>query len=1110
MNRYTLKMLLRSIRASLGRYLAILAIVALGVGFFAGLKSAMPAMVSTADEYLREQRMYDFRLLSTLGFTQEDESAFRAMDGAAEAEGAYFADAAVEIGAERTVVHFASVTERVAVPLLTAGRMPEKPEECLADDTAFGETDIGRVVTVLGENEEDTLDLLACDSYVIVGLARSPRYISADRGTTSLGSGNVKGFVLLPPEGFSSEAYHEMLLWCGLPGEIYSETYQSARDRLEPRVKSFLSRRGQLRYEAIRVEAEEEFAKGQKEIDDGWAEYEKGKAKAEAELADALEKLNKARAELNDGWTTVKENRKRLEAGMAAIPAARAEIEKNRQTLAESEEQLKLYRTLMDRAKEELGNREAELRELLEREDAAKYAALAPYYEQVVTAQAEVTILEGEIEAIRSGTGDESMLPELEQRLADARARLTQAQEELEAAEAAYDPDTAEIVDTEEIIARINSYVDDLDDQLKDGEKQLAEGKAQLDAAEAELDAAERDYPANLRKLRRAEEKLSKGEKELAQGWEDYEEGKAKAEAELADARQKLLDAEAELADARKEFEESLRLEVYTLNRSSNAGYVTFENDTGIVDAIANAFPIFFVLIAALVCTTTMTRMVNDERTLIGTMKAMGYGSGAIMSKYLLYSGSSALLGCLGGYYIGTAAIPRIIWVAYNICYHYADLNYFFNKVMYVLCLAVAVPGTLLVTWLACRSELTGRPAELIRPKAPAVGKRVLLEYVKPLWNRMSFLSKVTVRNAFRYRSRVIMMLLGIGGCTALMVAGYGVKDSIADISRYQYEEIILYDLEVTMDPERITEPEAEERWAEQADKWAFVRKESAEVSKNGGEEKTARIVAADKGTLEGLVSLHTTSEELPFPGKGEAVLTEKLSERLKARPGDQISLRLDSGESVTLTVTGVCKNYIGHFVYTDPDSLPPAERNTAVVRLKDREAADHLAASLRSVDGVEYVSQTARERDTIEQSMSSLDLLVVMLVVCSGILAFITLYNLTNINIMERTREIATVKVLGFLPGETASYILRENLMLSAMGAGLGLFLGKLLHRFVLNLVDVEGMTFDVRVFPKSYAISFLITSSIILCFTSILVLKSSKNSAATIYVIILVSPAG
>ena len=1098
MNRYTLKMLLRSIRASLGRYLAILAIVALGVGFFAGLKSAMPAMVSTADEYLREQRMYDFRLLSTLGFTREDEEAFRAMDGAAEAEGAYFADAAVERGDERSVIHFASVTRRVAVPLLTAGRMPVKPGECLADDAAFSEKDLGSVLTVSGENDADTLDLLSRDEYTIVGLARSPRYISVDRGSTSLGSGSVKGFVLLTPAGFSSEAYHEMLLWCDLPGEIYSDGYVSARDRLETRVKSFLSRRGQLRYESIRAEAEAEFAKGQKEIDDGWAEYEKGKAEAEAELSDALKKLNDGRAELDQGWKDLENGRRQLEEGMAAIPGAREEIEKNKQTLEESEEQLKLFRTLMDRAKEELQTREQELRELLEREDAAKYAALAPYYEAVITAQAEVTILEGEIEAIRSGQGDSSLLPELEERLTDARARLSQAQAELEAAEAAYDPDTAEIMDVEEIIGRIHAYVDDLDDQLKEGEKQLADGKAQLADAEAKLDAAERDYPKNLEKLRKAAAKLNKGEKELEQGWKDYEEGKAKAEAELADAKDKLLKAEADLAAARKEFEDSVRLEVYTLNRSSNAGYVTFENDTGIVDAIANAFPIFFVLIAALVCTTTMTRMVNDERTLIGTMKAMGYGSGAIMSKYLLYAGSSALLGCLGGYYIGTAAIPRIIWVAYNISYHYTDLNYFFNGVMYTLCLVVAVPGTLLVTWLACRSELTGQPAELIRPKAPAAGKRILLEYVKPLWNRMSFLSKVTIRSAFRYRSRVVMMLLGIGGCTALMVAGFGVKDSIADISRYQYEEIILYDLELTLDPDRIGEREAEQYWAQQAEAWTFIRKESAEVSKNGGEEKTARIVAADKGSLEGLISLHTASEELAFPGKGEAVLTEKLSERLKARPGDTITLRLDSGDSVTLTVTGVCKNYLGHFVYTDMESLPSPEFGTAVVRLRDREAADRLAASLRAVDGVEYVAQTARERDTIEQSMASLDLLVVMLVVCSGILAFITLYNLTNINIMERTREIATVKVLGFLPGETASYILRENLMLSALGAALGLFLGKLLHRFVLDLVDVEGMTFDVRVFPKSYAISFFITILFALGTNAVMRLKLEKVNMA------------
>jgi len=1077
MNRYTLKMLLRSIRASLGRYLAILAIVALGVGFFAGLKSSMPAMVSTADDYLRRQRFHDFRLLSTLGFTPEDEAAFRDMEGAAEAEGAYFADAVVESSGDREVVHFASLTRRVDVPLLTEGRLPKKPGECLADDAAFSSRDLGRVLTLSRENDADTLETFSRESFTIVGLARSPRYISADRGTTSLGTGSVKGFVLLLPEAFASGAFHEMLLRCDLPGEIYSDAYNAARDRLEGDVRRFLTRRGQLRYEDICREAEEEFEKAQREIDEGWAEYADGAKKAAAELADAAAELADARDSLDYGWAQLETNRKALDDGMAAIPAAREEIEKGRQTLAENEEQLTLFRTLMDLAKSELAAREQELRELLEQEDAAKYAALAPWYQEVIAAQAEAALLEGEIAAIRAGQGDADRLPELEERLTRARDRLAEAQAELERREAAYDPDDAQSLDVEKVIAQINEYVEDLDSRLREGEKALADGKAQLDAAEAQLDAAERDYPLNLQKLRQAEKKLNQGEVDLRRGRQEYEDAAAAAETELAEGRQKLEDAEAELAEARRDFADSVRLEVYTLDRSANAGYVTFENDTGIIDAIANAFPIFFVLIAALVCTTTMTRMVNDERTLIGTMKAMGYGSASIMSKYLLYSGSSALLGCLGGYFFGTYAIPRIVWVAYSISYHYADLRYYFNPVMYVLCMAVAVPGTLLVTWTACRSELTGRPAELIRPKAPGSGKRIFLEYVRPLWDRLSFLGKVTVRNAFRYRSRVVMMLLGIGGCTALMVAGFGVKDSIADISAFQYGEIALYDLEVTLDRDEGAAEEIAESWAAQAERWALVYKEPAEVSRPDGEEKSARIVAAAGGDLEGIVSLHTADRPLPFPEKGEAVLTEKLAARLKARPGDEVQLRLDDGSSLTVTVSGVCKNYLGHFVYLNTADLPGREGNTALICLRPEAEADYTAAALRSVKGVEYVSETARERETIEQSMSSLDLLVLMLVVCSGILAFITLYNLTNINIMERSREIATVKVLGFLPNETASYILRENLMLSTLGAAAGMFLGKLLHRFVLELVDVEGMTFDVRIFPRSYALSFLIT---------------------------------
>ena len=339
-----------------------------------------------------------------------------------------------------------------------------------------------------------------------------------------------------------------------------------------------------------------------------------------------------------------------------------------------------------------------------------------------------------------------------------------------------------------------------------------------------------------------------------------------------------------------------------------------------------------------------------------------------------------------------------------------------------------------------------------------------------------AFLTRLSLRNAFRFPSRVLMLLLGIGGCTALLVAGLGARDSIARISTYQYEEIMLYDLEVDLDEESFaSDDEAAALWAEDCDEWALTRQESVTLA-FGGKEKSTRIIAAAPGALEGLISLHDASGELPFPGKGEAVVTKKIAETLSLRVGDSFTLTTDGGEELTLRVTGVCENYLRHFVFVDLDALS-ARPNAALLRCGEGQDPAALGAALRAEEGVSYVSLTRQERELMEDSMRSMDLLIALVVVCSGALAFITLYNLTNINIMERVREIATVKVLGFYRKETAAYVLRENVLLAVLGAFFGLFLGKGLHYIIIRALVVDYMSFDVRITALSYCLAFAVT---------------------------------
>ncbi|MBR6353498.1 MAG: FtsX-like permease family protein [Oscillospiraceae bacterium] len=1050
MNRLTLTMLRRSIRGSLGRFLAILAIVALGVGFFAGIKSSQPDLLHSLDRYYRGQHMYDFQLLSSLGFTEEDAEAFRALPGVAEAEGACFADAwAAPDGGEEAVWYFQSLTESVAVPVLTAGRMPENDGECLGDDKNFSEADLGKTITLSAENSEDTLDLLPGRRFTLVGLARSPRYISRERGSTDLGSGKREGFVFLRPGAFHADGvYHELLLWCDLPGEIYSETYSDARRSLRPAVETLLNRRGLVRQAALRAENSGELADARKELDDGWAEYRAGKRKSERELASALRTLTASREQLDAGWRLLEESEKALE-------KEEQKIADDRLALTEKQAELTARMT-------ELQTEHAGLLTELSTFELNRAAALSLYTTELASATSALI----ELQAMQLDP-DSGMDPAvLDVLIEAAQIRVDNAREALKTAADDYDSAHAEELDA--LSAELKEVTDEL--------AALTDEYAETQTEEMTLSAEEEILPETRKQLEASRKQLQQGEDELAAGRTEYEDGKAKAEKELAEALEKLEDGEKEYAKGLAELEEALLLNVYTLDRNANTGYVGFENDTVIIDSLADVFPVFFVLVAMLVCVTTMTRMVNEERTQIGTMKAMGYSSGAIMAKYLMYTGLSALLGCLAGFFLGSTGLPYFVWFAYNIMYHYTGLLFRYSGGMLAGCLAVSVAGSLLATWLAGRSALEEKPAELIRPKAPAAGKRVLLERIPALWVRLPFLTKVSLRNAFRYPSRVLMMILGISGCTALMVAGFGIRDSIAQVAEYQYEEIALYDMTAMLDADKAG-PEVSKLWDGWAGASARVRKEEV-VLTAGDREKRTDLISGSAEEAETVLSLHGEGGvPVAWPEPGCCVITEKLADTLSLRTGDTLTLRRESGAELRLRVTGVCRYYVGHAVFADAGSVARWTPNCALIRAAEGEDAELRAAELRTGEGVSYVSLTQTERDMMESSMASLDLIVIVLVFCSGALAFITLYNLTNINIMERIREVATVKVLGFMPGETARYVLSENLLLSFLGALCGLVLGKLLHLFIMSRVNVDYLSFDVRVAPLSFAVAFAAT---------------------------------
>ena len=1211
-----LRAAIREIRQSIGRYLAILAIVGLGVGFFAGLRACQPDMMATGGKYLTEQKFYDFRFLSTLGFTEEDVAAFAALEGVSAAQGGVFTDFLTEIeeGLE-TVVKAHSITEDVNILKLSAGRMPEAPDECLGDAKYFLEEDLGTVLPVNGSNSEDTRELLRYDGYTVVGLAWSPFYLNYERGTSSLGSGSVAAFVYIPEDGFDFEAYHEIFLALEDVPAPYSGAYDQLTGSREAEMEDLLDQRAELRYDELYSEAMEKIRDGEQEIADGWEDYRREKADAETELDDAYRELTdgesdyeqgrqdyqqgqqdyadgrqkvadaqqeltdaeaevaggqreleEARQELDSGWEEynqaradaereLEEARQKLEDGereyaeglaeyndglqkleeardeiakgesglsagqqelsatQAQLNAAWAQLQSGQQTLQESKAQLDAGEAQLQAGKaqyetqlnqflaikdtlppETAAGMQAQLDEAkaeLDRSEAQLAAGWAQYsaglreyesgYAEYQSGAAQVAQAERELRDGRSELEQgRKELASGEQELEEAGKQLEEARRELDEGWAEYNSAKAE-ADRE--LAEAYQKLQDGEAEYSDGLRELEDGRRDLDEAQRELREAQRKLDEARDQLDRAPGELEDARTELDDGWAEYRDGRAEADREFASAEEELRDAEEELADAREKLKDLKRASTYVLTRDENTGYVCFENDTSIVAAVSVVFPVFFFLVAALVCMTTMKRMVDEQRTQIGVLKALGYGRAQIMTKYLFYSGSAALAGSVLGYGLGVTGLPWIIWEIYGMIYGFAPLEHAVLPDLAAVSFAAALLCSMGATWLSCRVELRRQASDLIRPKAPRAGRRVFLEYITPLWKRLSFLHKVSARNVLRYRSRLIMMVLGIGGCTALLCTGFGVRDSIAHVADDQFNEITLYDYSVTFQDSQTSESASAylEKYGWDPEQALLVHNGSVDVLAEGGS-KSVYLVASSTGSLEGFLSLHRGGEPVAYPGVNEVVLNAGLAESLGVLPGDSVELRRGTLGSMKVTVSALCDNYVFNYAYVSPETyrsqlLEEPEYNTLYVLAHEGADPYEEGAVLLEDEDVSTVTVNAATRERVDSMLSRLDYIVVVIVLCAAALAFIVLYNLTNININERVREIATIKVLGFYQGEVAAYVFREINILSILGSLAGLGMGKALHAFVMEQIRIDAMTFACRIAPLSYGISFAMT---------------------------------
>ncbi len=1063
---------LREVHHTFPRFLSLLVLSALAVCFLAGLRATAPDMKLSADAYFDQQNLMDLHIASTLGLTQEDVDAIAEEEGVASVQGAYTIDALVPMDNQEMVVKVLSYSGEgdVNQPALVEGRLPEGEDECLVEPLflELSGLSIGDTIS-LDTGEGDYADALSVEEVTIVGTANSPLYIALDRGSSTLGTGSVDAFLILPVESFTMDYYTDAYLLAEGASELetYSDEYEELVDQLAQQLEPLSKERSALRYdEASQAisDAEDELAQAEEEANQQLTDAEAEITSSRQELDDAKKQLEDAKKQLDSGEAQYAAGMEQLESGWQALDAASLELEDGK--------------------------------EQYEQGQTAYQAALALYQIQAAAVERQLET-QAELEAstqARTQATQAALQAATEAALEDPLSYM-------EVYNRVYEETYQSVYDT----AYAQAYAQAQENssqwqELQTSKAQLDQTKAQLDAAKAQLNQGEIEYRAGVRQLESSQRQLEASREELDQGWEDYETGlqqwedgeKAYQEG-YESYTQSRQEAEDQLKDGRKEVEQAKRDltlledgEWYILDRNTNTGYVSYSMDADRIANLAAVFPLIFFLVAALVSLTTMTRMVEEQRTTIGGLKAMGFSRGSIAIKYVGYGFLSSVIGAVLGLAVGLTLLPWIICTAWSAMYTIGDIHYSFEAATSLLAAGAAVGTVTLAALLACFSTLAATPAQLMRPKAPPVGKRIFLERITPLWRKLSFHYKITLRNLFRYQKRFWMTVAGIGGCAALIVTAFGVRGSIMGVMEEQFDVLYHYSAQVGLVDEitPLELEEVEDTLSESGlvDDSLACRVETVTAQSESYTLDCYLQTTPSQEELSRFVELRHRTDDVPvtLPDDG-AVITEKMASLLGVEVGDTITL--DGESRVTITVADITEHYVQHYIYVSDTyyetlfgEAPTA--NTVLVDFPVEESgAGELESQLVSLDGVSSLTLLSDTADTFSSSMESVDYAVILIIFCAAALAFVVLMNLTNINITERLRELATLKVLGFYNREVSAYIYRENAILTVFGVLAGMVLGKFLHQWLILTVEVDMVMFDRVLDLSSYLWAAVLT---------------------------------
>ena len=1168
------------IKKTMGRFVSIFFIVALGVAFYSGIRASEPSMRFTADQYFDDSKLMDLKVMGTMGLTKADIKAIGKVSGIEAVEGGYSKDVLCPVGDNEKVVHMLSMQKNFDQVSLVEGRLPEKAGECLVDEDFLSYTDlkVGDTVTFHSGDGEALTDSLVTDTYKIVGIGNSPLYISFGRGSSTIGTGEISGFVVVDKASFDMDVYTEAYVKVSGAEEktAFTDEYNNLSDAAKEAVSAIEEERCAVRKQEIVDEANEKLADSEKivneksqELENAKKELESGKSKAaeelekakqqltdgEAELADAKQQIADGETQLADAKAQLNDKQAQLDSAEAQYESGKAQLDQKEQELADAEQvylsNYSKYMPIITAGKEQIPAGKSQIADGKKQLDEGLAPlnqlkdGLAEIEDGISQCDSEIAGLNTQLSGMDSNEYQKYVnIPKenrneeqqayvekwenLNTQLAGIQERKTQLentkQEKLKQAGFATEADLeaqitsltkqkADLDAKEKALLQQEQTLAAQEEELLSAGRQITDGKSQIAAARSQLDSTKSqitDGKAQIQSawallnekedtLNASKAQLASGEQELADGRSEYEQAAKEAEDRITDGQVKITDGEKQLADAKQKIADA-KAEIkkienpkwYVQTREDAlTEYQGYGDNADRMRSIGKVFPVLFFLVAALISLTTMTRMVEEQRVQIGTMKALGYGKAAIAGKYIGYALIATLGGSIFGVLVGEKILPFIIIYAYMILYKHLPAILVPYHMSYALqASGIAVACTLIATIASCYKELAAEPAELMRPAAPKQGKRILLERIGIIWKHLNFTWKSTVRNLIRYKKRFFMTIFGIGGCMALMVVGFGLKDCIYEIVSLQYEKVQFYDAATYMSDD-ISE-ENRQQLHDYLDQNADIketieaRMQKTDVKSASGKKTLYLMVPSDNEKIEDFLSFHsrTNKDEVYSLKKDEVILTEKMASLLNVKVGDELTIEDEDRGDQTVTVGAICENYMSHYLYLSPEKYEelygvPAEYNTIIYSVKDGkdDQIEKIGTKLLSMDGVLNVSYTSSIEGRLDDMLRSLNLVIVVLIVSAGMLAFVVLYNLNNINITERQRELATLKVLGFYDGEVASYVYRENILLTIIGSVVGMVLGNLLHRYIILTVEVEEAMFGRQIHWQSYLYSFLFT---------------------------------